>query len=191
MELVMGLGVIAIFALLYVVGTYNGIVGAKNRVKRSWSDVLVHLQKKLKVLPALEEKLKEYKEYEGKTLTDIVKLRQMAESLSTSTIDPENVEKIEAEFKKVVSGLKVTVENYPDLKASELYKSTMKEIVEQQEDISAGITIYNRNVEDFNNRLTMFPSSIVNSMFNHEHLLESFNSSTLPVDSEIGFNPKI
>ena len=90
-----------------------------------------------------------------------------------------------------MKGLQVTVENYPDLKSSELYKSVMAEIVEQQEDIAAGITIYNRNVEDFNNRLTMFPSSLVNSVLNREKELDSFNDPGLDSSAEIGFNPKL
>ena len=191
MEPMVLLGGVVLLVVFYMVATFNGIVGSKNRVKRSWSDVLAHLQKKIKVLPALEEKLKEHKEYESGILKQIVDLRQQAGKLSSNSPSPHDLESVEKQFSSVMKSLQVTVENYPDLKSSELYKSVMAEIVEQQEDITAGITIYNRNVEDFNNRLTMFPSSLVNSVLNRENELDSFNDATLNVSSEIGLNPKL
>ncbi len=60
-------------------------------------------------------------------------------------------------------------ENYPDLKASQLYNNLMSEISEQQENIGAApIRIFNQNVEDFNNGIEVFPNSLINGWFKQE-----------------------
>ena len=53
--------------------------------------------------------------------------------------------------------------NYPELKANELYLKMMSEIEEQNDNVSAAITIFNRNVELFNNHIQIFPNNIINT----------------------------
>ena len=60
--------------------------------------------------------------------------------------------------------LNVVVENYPELKADQLYLKMMHEIDEQNENVGAAITIYNRNVELFNNYIQVFPNNIINTL---------------------------
>lgn len=181
---VLGVGVVVVG---YIIMAYNSIIGSKNQVKRSWSDVLVHVQKKLKIIPELEKQVSKYESFERETLQNLVNLRTQATKL-TSEVDQSVVEKLERDFTKAMQGLKVSVEAYPDLKTSQVYQSLMKEIVEQQNDISAGITIYNRNVESFNNKLQQFPSAVVNAWFNKEAPLNSFTTSE-GVQESVGFTP--
>ena len=61
--------------------------------------------------------------------------------------------------------LNVVIENYPELKANDIYLKMMNEIEEQNENVGAAITIYNRNVELFNNQIQIFPHNIINNMF--------------------------
>ena len=187
MEPMMIIGVAVVLVVGYVIVTYNSIIGAKNRVKRSWSDVLVNVQKKLKIIPELEKQVSKYESFERETLQSLVKLRSQANSVNSSTA-PEVVERIEREFSQAMDSLKVSVEAYPDLKTSQTYQSLMREIVEQQSDISAGITIYNRNVESFNNSLQQFPSSMVNNFLNKEAPLNSFTTEE-GVQESVGFKP--
>ncbi len=56
------------------------------------------------------------------------------------------------------------VENYPELKANDIYLKMMNEIEEQNENVGAAISIFNRNVELFNNHIQIFPNNIVNTM---------------------------
>ena len=77
----------------------------------------------------------------------------------------------------LLQGLKVTVEAYPELKASDVYLKVMAEISEQQEQIAAAIRIFNQNVEDFNNGIQMFPGSLVNSFLNKKSKVETFSDS--------------
>ena len=40
----------------------------------------------------------------------------------------------------------------------------MQEIQEQNENVSAAISIFNRNVEAFNNQIEVFPNNMINTM---------------------------
>ena len=66
--------------------------------------------------------------------------------------------------KELMRSLNVVVENYPELKANEIYLKMMNEIEEQNENVGAAITIFNRNVELFNNQIQIFPHNIINTM---------------------------
>ena len=67
-------------------------------------------------------------------------------------------------FHRLVKMADVVVENYPELKANDIYLKMMNEIEEQNENVGAAISIFNRNVELFNNHIQIFPNNIVNTM---------------------------
>jgi LemA protein len=91
--------------------------------------------------------------------------------------NPGELKKIEALSEKVMHGIKVTMEAYPDLKASELFSNLMQEVTEQQEHIGAAIRIFNYNVEAFNNGIQNFPNNMVNSVLNKEKEIDTFTDS--------------
>ena len=53
----------------------------------------------------------------------------------------------------------------------------MNEIEEQNENVGAAISIYNRNVELFNNQIQVFPHNIVNNMLLQKESCASFPRS--------------
>ena len=73
----------------------------------------------------------------------------------TNIPDPtaqENIEKINA-----------LAENYPDLKASENYKTLQKAIADVEEHLQASRRLYNANVSSYNQKIVTFPSSVIAS----------------------------
>ena len=173
--------VIAVFitvaVVLIVIVIYNGIVSGKNRVKRAWADVIAYQMKKMKVIPELEKGMKDYKQFEQDTFTKVAEVRSAVAKLSDDAIDPKLLKVAERASQSLLSGLRATFEAYPDLKTSELYKKWMNSLEEMQENITAAITIFNGTVEDFNDSIMMFPSSMVNNMFNKEKELSTFADS--------------
>ena len=189
MEVLYVVGGLALLVAIVVVTIYNGIISNKNKCKRSWSDVVAYAQQKIKVLPKLEEAVKEHKEFEETVQKDVAKLRSGIKELNTENMTPGVLEKLEGTFSNMMSGLSVSVEAYPDLKSSNLYQQLMSEISELQENITAAITIYNSNVENFNNGIQHFPNNIVNSMLNKEAQLDSFDNNE--ASDEVGFKPNL
>lgn len=184
LSLILSVPLIIIF---YTIAIRNNIISLKNKAKRSWADVAVYVNNKLKVLPTLEKLVKEHKEFESSLLTEIVSLRNYKLSKNSATND---VKDIEEKFNSLLKGINLTVENYPELKSAQLYNNLMKEVVEQQENISASVVIFNSNVEMFNTYIQSFPNNIINNTLNKEDILESFEDKT-SLNSEFSFYPNL
>jgi len=165
---------IALVKIIVIVSLRNGIVSAKNRVKRAWADVLAYQRKKLNVIPALEQGLKDHQAYERGVFKDITALRASAERLSDDKVDIGQLQDVDRRSKMLLSSLNVAVEAYPALKTSELYAGWMRELAEAEENIAAAIVIFNSTVQGFNDNIQEFPGNLVNSWFNRERPLDTF-----------------
>lgn len=169
--------VIIAFVAFWVIGTYNGIINRKNAVKRAWADVMTQERQKNKILPELEKAVEQYSALEEGLQTKITELRAEMTKLSSDSPDAKQLEQVERLSERVMGGIKVAVENYPDLKASELFNNLMREIAEQQDQIGAAIRIFNFNVEVFNNGIQNFPANMVNGTLNREQEVATFSDS--------------
>ena len=59
-------------------------------------------------------------------------------------------------------------ESYPDLKANENFKELSGQLTKVEEDIANSRKYYNGVVRTFNDKVLMFPSNIVASMFGYK-----------------------
>lgn len=180
------LGVLTIIAL-YVIMTYNSIIGLTNQVKNSWANVLVQEQQKQKIIPKLMDSVKGYSEFESTLQKQITELRTMTNGLSKNSIEPEKLKEVENKTNDMLSSIKVSVESYPELKASELYQKLMTEITEQQENVGASLRIFNSNVNIHNSKIQSFPTNIVNGMLNKREPVSMFNNQE--ASQSVGFSP--
>lgn len=180
-------GLAALLTAIVVIALRNGIVSSKNRVKRGWADVIAYQRKKLKVIPALEQGLKDHQAYEGGVLKEITALRSSVGNLNEGTVDVGQLQEVSRHSKALLAGLHVAVEAYPNLKTSELYASWMRELSEAEENIAAAIVIFNASVHGFNDRIQLFPGNVVNSWFNHEKTLDTFSDSE--AQGELEYQP--
>lgn len=182
------LGGLAVVILLVVV-IYNGIIKRMNAVARAWADVVVQERQKNNVIPALEKIAAEYKEYEASIMTQVTELRSSLKRLDTREVDLGTLAETRTKTVSLLSGLYAVAENYPDLKASDLFRNLMAEITEQQENVGAAVRIFNRNVEDFNNGIETFPNSLVNGVLNKKKKLDTFSDSQ--AESGFEYRPNI
>ena len=105
-------------------------------------------------------------------------MRTHIERLDSESIDLHGVKDVQALTEQLIRRLKITVEQYPDLKASHLVAQYATELSRQQGNITSAIQIFNANVENFNNGITMFPAKIVNRLWNQESPLDRFRDVT-------------
>lgn len=161
-------------AVVAVIVVYNGIISRMNAVERAWANVIVQERQKNKMIPHLEEVVRQHRDFEAALQSKITELRSALHGLSPDHMDVGKLADAETKTTGLLQGLRVAVEDYPDLKSSETYRQLMREISEQQDNIGAAIRIFNSNVEDFNNGIEMFPNSLVNALLNKKTRLMTF-----------------
>ena len=156
--------VILVLLILYVISTYNTLVGLKNKVKDGWSQIEVVLKRRADLIPNLVETVKGYAKHEEGTLTAVIEARNKAVSATT----PEEAMKAEGEVTQALSRLFALTESYPELKANQNFLDLQKSLEETENKITYSRQFYNDNVLNYNNKTEMFPSNIVASIFRFE-----------------------
>ena len=154
-------GVIAL-VLLFIVTMYNGLITLKNRVDEAMSDMDVQLKRRYDLIPNLVETVKGYATHEQGTLEKVIAARSSAMSVSSSDVD--NKIKAENELSSTLKSIFALSENYPDLKANQNFLELQRELSDTEDKIMASRRFYNGNVRDFNTKLQVFPTNIINSM---------------------------
>ncbi|MCL2687268.1 MAG: LemA family protein [Methanobrevibacter sp.] len=156
------IGIVVIVILAIIVGIYNGLVGARNKVKNAWSQIDVQLKRRIDLIPNLIETVKGYAGHEKGVFTDITEARS---GLMKAT----SVKEVEAVNNQITSALKTlfaVAENYPDLKASHNFQDLQNKLSETEDKIAYSRQFYNDSVLMYNNKCQMFPSNIFASLFN-------------------------
>jgi LemA protein len=157
------LGGIFVFALLILAGMYNSLVGKRNQIHNIVGTMDAMLKKRWDLVPNLTATVKGYADHERQLFEKVTEARARAQSGTLS--DSEKVE-LDNAFSKMVGIVRMTVENYPQLKASENFLHLQRTLNELEEQISAARRAYNASVTDYNHAVQMFPTHIVAGMFN-------------------------
>ena len=156
--------VVGVFAalLLFIVAMYNGLITLKNRVEEAMSDMDVQLKRRYDLIPNLVETVKGYATHEQGTLEKVIAARNSAMSISSS--DVEHKIQAENELSSTLKSIFALSEAYPDLKANQNFLELQRELSDTEDKIMASRRFYNGNVRDFNTKLQVFPTNIINSM---------------------------
>lgn len=160
--------VVVIAPLILYAGMYNGLIGLRNRVRESWSDIDTELKRRYDLIPNLVSTVKGYAAHEQGIFEKIAQLRSQA----MGTNSHETQLTTEKELSKALSQVLVAVESYPQLKANENFLKLMKELAMTEDRIQAARRFYNANVRDYNIKIESFPSNFVASM--HHCTRETF-----------------
>ena len=149
--------VIVVIIALWFIGTYNSLVGLRNRVKDQWSQIDVQLKRRADLIPNLVETVKGYAKHEKSTFEDVVKARNAVANASTK----EEEMKANGELSGVLNRLFALAEAYPELKANENFMSLQNDLKESEDKISMMRQFYNDTVLSYNNKVQTIPSNIV------------------------------
>jgi LemA protein len=165
MGILIGLGIIAVMAVvavIWLVGIYNGLVGLRNTVETSWSNIDTELQRRYDLIPNLVETVKGYAKHEKETFENVTNAR----SAAMNAQGPAEKGVAEGILGQALGQLRVVVENYPELKANSNFLQLQNDLAETEDRINGMRQTYNNEVLQLNNRVEMFPSNIVAGMFN-------------------------
>lgn len=153
--------VIAALLVILMISKYNSLVKLRNNRENAFADIDVQLKQRHDLIPQLVDTVKGYAAHEKDTLERVINARNGA--LNARTID----EKIAAEntLTSALSGLKVTLEAYPDLKANQNFLQLQEEISDVENKLASVRRYFNSATRELNNAVETFPSNIVAGMF--------------------------
>lgn len=145
----------------FVVLTYNSLIAKRNQVKSIEAGVDTQLKRRYDLLPNLVATAKAYMTHEAELLQNIVSLREKAQATNSTA------EKfaLNNQLSSVLSGLRIRMENYPDLKSNQNILHVQQALTDVEEQISAARRAYNGAVEVYNNAIEMFPSNLIARQF--------------------------
>lgn len=153
--------IVVVLLIIYVISTYNGLVRLRNNVKDQWSQIDVLLKRRADLIPNLVETIKGYAKHENETLEAVISARNKAVSATTT----EEEIKANGELTNALSRLFAVAESYPDLKANTNFMDLQSNLRETEDKIAYARQFYNDAVLKYKNKLEMFPSNIVASIF--------------------------
>ena len=158
---------LAVVLVLFVIGTYNSLVGLRNRYKNAFAQIDVQLKRRYDLIPNLVETAKGYLTHERETLEAVVKARNVAAgAASAAAADPGNPRQMdslasaESSLKGSLGRLMVVVERYPDLKGNQNMMALQEELTSTENKVGFARQAYNDSVTAYNTKREVFPSVV-------------------------------
>lgn len=159
-------GLIGIILLTVFVAYYNKFVRYKNKVAESLSMIDIHLKLRFDLVPSLVEVVKGYAQHEKDVFEKIATLRK--EALTSN--DDKDLIKISNDLVVQMKKMFIIVEDYPKLKANNLFLKLMEDLRDIENKISASRRFYNANVNQYNILVEGFPSNLVAGKYNFQKI---------------------
>ena len=172
---VLVIGGVLILIILFAIGIYNKLVVGRNRVKNAYAQIDVQLNRRYDLIPNLVETAKGYMKHERETLEAVTEARNTAAAAAKAVAsDPTNgaamksLAGAEGTLSGLLSNLNVSMEAYPDLKASQNMMQVQEELTSTENKVAFARQAYNDSVMQFNVQRESFPDSIIAGMFNFQ-----------------------
>ena len=167
----LGIAVVVVLFVLYAVGTFNTLVGLRNRYKNAFSQIDVQLKRRHDLIPNLVEVAKGYMSHERETLDAVIKARNQAvtaqQKAASSPGDPSAMTSLgaaEGQLSGALGRLFALAESYPDLKANQNMLALQEELTSTENKVAFARQAFNDAVMSYNTQVERFPASIVAGM---------------------------
>ena len=196
MEFVVTLIVLALLAF-WVARIYNQLVELKNRHENGFSQIEIQLKRRYDLIPNLVETAKAYMSHERETLEAVISARNdAAAGLAAAAGNPGDANAIKelAGAEGILSGamsrFNVTMEAYPDLKASANMTQLSEELTSTENKVAFARQAFNDQVTEFNTYRNSFPPVLFARTFgfgNDAALLEFEDSQEIQTAPKVSF----
>ncbi|WP_413944805.1 LemA family protein [Bdellovibrio sp. HCB-162] len=165
--------IVVLLAFPFLVGCgIQSLPQGKNSTEAALAEVTNQYKRRADLIPNLVNVVKGYAKHEQETLTAVTEARAKATStqIDPSKVTPEQL----AKFQQAQSGLSqalgrlmVVTEKYPDLKADQNFRDLQAQLEGTENRITIARQRYIESIRDFNNLITVPPTSWTNSVMYH------------------------
>ncbi len=174
------LGILAV-AVIFLLVTYNSLVGKEEDVKRYWGDLQTTYQRRNDLVPNLVAVVKSNSDYERTVLTQVAEARSKAGQLSV-TSDPDSaqynrLERTQGELTNSMNRLIAVVENYPDLQGTKAFTMLQTQLEGTERRINLARKDFNTTIADYNNSVRRFPTNLAAGILGFR-VKEGFNADS-------------
>lgn len=156
----MWVGAIAVLALVaggIYVRPRNEMIRKNERIRQTWSEVDVQLQRRADLIPNLAATVKGYAQHERTVFDDVASARAALVTART----PADRMAANAQMDVGLDRLLAIAENYPQLKADENFLKLQDELEATENRIAVARLRYNSSLQDYNTYIGLFPNNLV------------------------------
>lgn len=156
--------------VIWLIATYNNLVALKNRYKNAFAQIEVQLKRRHDLIPNLVETARAYMAHESATLEAVVVARNEATAALSAMTSGGGVAALadaESVLQSALSKLSVTMEAYPDLKASANMQQLTEELSSTENRVAFARQGYNDSVLAYNTYRQAFPAVLVAAKIGH------------------------
>ena len=154
----------------YGVQAYNEFIRTKEMISNAKAQISTQIESRWDILKSMIQATEHYSIHEAKTLENIVVGRRRVNGFSST----EEIEQAEGIYQGSLMKLIALAENYPDLKASNLYKEMMENANKYENNVRLSRMTFNDTITRYNRMIKTIPSNIVAMMagFKEEEYLK-------------------
>ncbi len=156
--------IVGLILVAYVIDSRNNMVAKETDIDEAWAQVQNVYERRLDLVPNLAESARAYMQLEKDIFEAISAARAgIQEAETASELDDAN-----QEINSIIGRIKVTVEDTPELKASETVKDLMTQLEGTENRIAVERGRFNETVREYNVYIKMFPRNIIAGWFGFE-----------------------
>ncbi|WP_028238894.1 LemA family protein [Stutzerimonas azotifigens] len=183
--------------VIYLIAVFNRLVTLRNRYRNAFAQIEVQLKRRYDLIPNLVETTRAYLAHERETLEAVVAARNQASvDLAAAAVQPGDAGRMaqlagaEGRLQGALGRLNVTLEAYPDLKASQNIQQLSEELGSTENRVAFARQAFNDAVMAYNTYRQSFPPVLLAKRFGHPDdasLLQFDDSAAIQAAPRVAF----
>ncbi|KPH12510.1 LemA family protein [Chryseobacterium sp. ERMR1:04] len=158
--------IVIVAVVSFLVKSYNQIVILRNNVDKAFSNIDVMLKQRADEVPNLVRVVKATALYENTTLKELVALR--SQYLQSENTD--NKIKIAQGINGGIKSLLISIESYPEIKASQSYLELQKRLSDLENMIADRREYFNDSINLYNTGIQVFPDVLFAKIMRYQKM---------------------